>query len=167
MNNTEQTFQSFHFEKRRSFFKKRRYAKISRRKRRSEIPIERLLYHENIEQPISLRNRHAMHIFGSDGFENLDYVLNKAAEISIRVLIFFFFCDQCRFLTPRAVLFSLQIQVSTNSQQDGFRIVRHSLSKFVLYLGSEFETPRGSDFLESDFSRSEFSRHPTSSAGTP
>ena len=42
MNNTEQTFQSFHFEKRRSFFKKRRYAKISRRKRRSEIPIERL-----------------------------------------------------------------------------------------------------------------------------
>ena len=30
------------------------------------------------------------HLFGSDGFEDLDYVLNKAAEISIRVLSFFF-----------------------------------------------------------------------------
>ena len=39
----------------------------------------------NREQPISLRNRHATHLFGSDGFENLDFVLNKAAEISIRV----------------------------------------------------------------------------------
>ena len=40
----------------------------------------------------------------TDGFESLDYVVNKAAEISIRMFSFFsFFCDQCRFLTPRAV----------------------------------------------------------------
>ena len=79
--------------------------------------------HEIRKQPTSLRNRHATHLFGSDGFENLDFVLNKAAEISIRVLsfffffFFFFFCDYCRFLTLRAVLFSLHIQVST--KQDG------------------------------------------------
>ena len=76
-----------------------------------------------------LRNRHATHPFGSDGFENLDFVLNKAAEISIRVFsffLFFFFCDQCRFLTARAILFSLQIQVST--KQDG---LQHSLALAV------------------------------------
>ena len=77
----------------------------------------------------NLRNRHATHLFGSDGFENLDYVLNKAAEISIRVFSFFsFFCGQCRFRTPRAVLFSLQIQVSPNSKQDG---LQHSLALAV------------------------------------
>ena len=72
-------------------------------------------------------NRHATHLFGSNGFENLDFVLNKAAEISTRMFSFFF-CDQCRcrFLTPRSVLFSLQIQVST--KQDG---LKHSLALAV------------------------------------
>ena len=48
-----------------------------------------LSYHENRKQPTSFRNHHVTHLFGSDGFEYLDYVLNKAAEISIRVLSFF------------------------------------------------------------------------------
>ena len=64
---------------------------------------------------IRLRNRHATHLFGSDGFRNLVCVFSKAAEISISELSFFF-CDQFRFLPPRAVLFSLQIQSSTSSK---------------------------------------------------
>ena len=62
---------------------------------------------------------------------NLVYVLHKAGEISVRVLSFlflFYFCDRCRFLPPRAALFSLQIQVATNSKQDG---LQHSLALAV------------------------------------
>ena len=45
-----------------------------------------LSYHENRKQPKPSRNA-SLWLYG---FENLDYVLNKAAEISIRVLCFFF-----------------------------------------------------------------------------
>ena len=109
-----------------------------------------LSYHESRKQPKPSRNIHNLylntiklsgHLFGSDGFEDLDYVLNKAAEISIRVLSLFFFCDQCWFRPPWAVLFSLQIQVSTDRwtvNKTACSILWYSLSKFVLSLGSDF-----------------------------
>ena len=113
-----------------------------------------LSYHEN---------RHATHLFGSDGFENLDFVLNKAAEISTRVFSFFFF-----------FLWSVQVRVSYTasrfifSADSGIDETRRLAAFFgtrclnLLYLlGSEFsrhprglrirvwvfETPRGSDFF--------------------
>ena len=58
----------------------------------------------------------------------LDYVLNKAAEISIRVFSFFsfFFVISAGFLHHEPFYyFSLQIQVSTNSKQDR---LQHSLA---------------------------------------
>ena len=66
-------------------------------------------YHENSKQATSLRNSHATHLFGSDGFESLDYVVNKAAEISINLeclVSFLFFVISAGFL-PRGPFYFL------------------------------------------------------------
>ena len=111
-----------------------------------------LSYHENREQPASLRNRHATRLFGSDGFENLDFVLNKAAEISIRVFSFFFiflfnffFVISAGFLHREPFYFLCRFRYRRN--KTACCILWHSLSKFALSLRSEFSRhPEGLTF---------------------
>ena len=110
-----------------------------------------LSYHENRKQTTSLRNRHATHLFGSDGFENLDYLLNKAAEISIRVLSLFFFLCVCvisaGFLHREPFYFLCRFRYRRTVNKTACSILWHSLSKFVLSLGSEFSRhPRDLSF---------------------
>ena len=97
-----------------------------------------LSYHENRKQPTSLRNRHATHLFGSDGFENLDFVLNEAAEISKRVFSFsfLFFVISAVFLHREPFYFLCRFRYRRN--KTACSILWHSLSKFALSLGSEF-----------------------------
>ena len=117
-----------------------------------------LSHHENRKQPTSLRNRHATHIFGSDGFENLHFVLNKAAEISI---FFFLWLLQVSYTASRFI----------SSADSGINETRRLAAFFgtcclnLLYLSGlsfrdtqgvwvfrvwVFETPRGSEFLGSE-----------------
>ena len=135
-------------------------------------------YHENSKQATSLRNSHATHLFGSNGFESLDYVVTKAAEISIRMFSFFsfFFVISAGFLPREPFYFLCRFRYRRTVNKTACSILWHSLSKFVLSLGSGFsrhpeglsfsglgfrdtqrvwvfETPRGSEFLGSEFSR--------------
>ena len=116
MNNTEQTFQSFHFEKRRSFFKKRRYAKISRRKRRSEIPIERL-YIAPLQDVIATYN--LSYMFYAD--DNQLYIAvnpNDTPQVSL---------DKLRECTQAILHWNTQNMLSTNP---GITEVIHFTSRF-------------------------------------
>ena len=94
-------------------------------------------------------NRHATHLFGSDGFENLDFVLNKAAEISTRVFSFFFLCvisAGAGFLHREPFYFLCRFRY--RRKKTACSILWHSLSKFALsFRVWVFETPRGSDFF--------------------
>ena len=105
-----------------------------------------LSYDENRKQPTTFRNSHATHIFGSDGFENLDFVLNKAAEISIRVFsFFFFFVISAGFLHCEPFYFLCRFSYRRN--KTACSILWHSLSKLALSLGSEFSRhPEGLSF---------------------
>ena len=108
-------------------------------------------YHENRKQATCLRNSHATHLFGSDGFESLDYVINKAAEISIRVFSFFFFffsfMISAGFLQREPFYFHFRFRYRRTVNKKACSILWHSLSKFVLSLGSEFSRhPEGLSF---------------------
>ena len=86
---------------------------------------------------------------GSDGFESLDYVVNKAAEISIRMFSFFslFFVISAGFL-PREPLYCLcRFRYRRTVNKTACSILWHSLSKFVLSLGSGLSRhPEGLSF---------------------
>ena len=76
---------------------------------------------------------HATHVFGLDGFENLDFVLNKAAEISTRVFSFFFFfviSAGAGFLHREPIYFLCRFRYRRN--KTACSILWHSLSKFAL-----------------------------------
>ena len=76
----------------------------------------------------------------------LDYVLNKAAEISIRVFSFFsfFFVISAGFLHCEPFYFLCRFRYRRIVNKTACSILWHSLSKFVLSLGSEFSRhPRG------------------------
>ena len=107
--------------------------------------------HENRKQGTSFRNSHATHLFGSDGFESLDYVINKAAEISIRLFSFFFFffsfVISAGFLHREPFYCLCRFRYRRTVNKTACSILWHSLSKFVLSLGSEFSTyPDGLNF---------------------